>query len=115
MTFPVITICGSLRAGKELWDKVAYDLSLEGYIVITIHVWKWEELHHGGMLEEKKMLDLMHRQRIDMSDEVYIIDLVDGEKHIGNSTKGELDYAILKGKTVRYHSDSILCAGVRKQ
>ena len=106
MAFPIITLCGSLRAGKALWDQIAYDLSLEGYIVITIHVWKWKELHQGGMLEEKEMLDKMHRQRIDLADEVYIIDVVNGEKYIGNSTRGELEHAVSKGKTIHYHTES---------
>ena len=56
------------------------------------------------MLAEKEILDQMHRQRIDMAHGVYIIDVVNDEKYIGESTRGELDYAISKGKHVFYHS-----------
>ena len=104
MRFPIVTLCGSLRAGKDVWEKVANDLSLQGIIVITLHVWEWERLHKGDMLAEKEILDQMHRQRIDMAHGVYIIDIVNGEKYIGESTRGELEYAKSKNKIVLYHS-----------
>ena len=105
MKYSVVTLCGSLRAGKELWDRVAYDLSLQKKIVITLHVWKWEELHKGGMLEEKKLLDDMHRQRIRMADEVFVIDIVNEKQYIGESTRGEVAYAKSIGKPIQYLSE----------
>lgn len=50
-------------------------------------------------LETKKMLDEMHKQKIDMSDEVYIIN-VGGD--IGESTKTEIEHAKTKGKKISY-------------
>ena len=41
----------------------------------------------------------MHRQKIDLSDEIYVIN-VNG--YIGESTKSEIEYAISNGKKVKY-------------
>ncbi len=47
----------------------------------------------------KKMLDEMHKQKIDMSDEIYVIN-VGG--YIGESTKNEIEYAKAKSKKINY-------------
>jgi hypothetical protein len=45
------------------------------------------------------MLDEMHKQKIDMSDEIYVIN-VGG--YIGESTKKEIEYAKARGKEVSF-------------
>ena len=45
------------------------------------------------------MLDEMHRQKIDMSDEIYVINL---GGYIGESTKSEIEYAQEKKKKISY-------------
>ena len=45
------------------------------------------------------MLDEMHKQKIDMSDEIYVIN-VGG--YIGESTKNEIEYAKEKEKKISY-------------
>ena len=45
------------------------------------------------------MLDDMHKRKIDMADEVFIIN-VGG--YIGSSTQSEIEYAMKAGKQVRY-------------
>ena len=45
------------------------------------------------------MLDDMHKRKIDMSDEIFVIN-VGG--YIGSSTKSEIEYAKKAGKKVRY-------------
>jgi hypothetical protein len=45
------------------------------------------------------MLDDMHKRKIDMADEIFVINK-DG--YIGNSTKSEIQYAKSIGKNVRY-------------
>lgn len=47
----------------------------------------------------KNMLDEMHRQKIDMSDAIFVIN-VNG--HIGESTKAEIQYAKTKNKEISY-------------
>ena len=45
------------------------------------------------------MLDEMHKQKIDLSDEIYVIN-VGG--YIGESTKNEIEYAKARGKEVSF-------------
>ena len=45
------------------------------------------------------MLDDMHKRKIDMADEIFVIN-VGG--YIGDSTKSEIEYAIKSGKKVNY-------------
>ena len=45
------------------------------------------------------MLDDMHRAKIDMADEIYVIN-VNG--YIGTSTRSEIEYAKATGKPVKY-------------
>ena len=47
----------------------------------------------------KTMLDDMHLRKIDMADEIYVIN-VGG--YIGQSTRNEIAYAQSRGITVRY-------------
>ena len=57
--------------------------------------------NYGENIDEKtkQMLDKMHKQKIDMSDEIYVINL-DG--YIGESTKNEIEYAKINGKKINY-------------
>ena len=41
----------------------------------------------------------MHKQKIDMSDEIFVINV---EGYIGESTRNEIEYAKAKGKKVSY-------------
>ena len=50
----------------------------------------------------KEMLDDMHRAKIDMADEILVIN-VDG--YIGTSTQSEIEYARTKGKGIRFLVD----------
>ena len=81
-------------------------LTLEGNIVISVGLFGhsgddevWDGMDEGTLSEPKKMLDDMHKRKIDMADEIYVIN-VDG--YIGESTKSEIDYAKAHGKKVSY-------------
>ena len=50
-------------------------------------------------IETKTMLDDIHKRKIDMSDEIFVIN-VGG--YIGESTKSEIEYAKLTNKKVNY-------------
>ena len=100
--FPVITLCGSTRF-KEQFMEAQKRLTLEGYIVISVGLFG-----HSGDDEvwtegTKEMLDEMHKRKIDMADEIFVIN-VGG--YIGQSTRSEIDYALAHGKTVRYLEES---------
>ena len=97
MKYNIITLCGSIKF-KDEFMRVQEKLTLEGNIVFTPNFFntiKKEDITP----EIKEMLDKMHRQKIDMSDEIYVIN-VGG--YIGESTKSEIEYAQSKGKKISY-------------
>lgn len=77
--------------------EVQKELTLAGNIVISVGCFG----HSGDVLTEKQkiMLDDMHKRKIDMADEIFVIN-VGG--YIGESTKSEIEYAKSQGKKVFY-------------
>ena len=94
--FNIITLCGSIRFKKEFL-KVQERLTLKGNIVFTPNF--FNNFKGEMSIEMKRMLDEMHRQKIDLSDEIYVINV---NRYIGESTKSEIEYAIANGKRVKY-------------
>lgn len=106
--YPVITLRGSTRFKDEFFE-VQKRLTLEGNIVISVGLFGhsgdeevWDGMDEGTLSKTKEMLDDMHKRKIDMADEIFVIN-VDG--YIGESTRSEIDYAIEHGKKVRYLED----------
>ena len=96
--YKVITLCGSTRF-REAFIEAQKRLTLEGNIVISVGLFG-----HAGDDEvwkpgTKEMLDDMHKRKIDMADEIYVIN-VGG--YIGESTRSEIEYAHKTGKAVRF-------------
>ena len=56
-------------------------------------------MDEGTLTKTKEMLDDMHKRKIDLADEIFVIN-VDG--YIGESTKSEIEYAKNTGKKVNY-------------
>lgn len=56
-------------------------------------------MDEGTLSKTKEMLDDMHKRKIDMADEIYVIN-VGG--YIGESTRSEIEYAAKTGKAIRY-------------
>lgn len=56
-------------------------------------------MNEDTLTKTKIMLDDMHKRKIDMADEIFVIN-VDG--YIGDSTKSEIEYATKTGKVVKY-------------
>ena len=78
--YKVITLCGSTRF-KEQFFEVQKRLTLEGCIVISVGLFGHsgdEEVWKPGT---KEMLDDMHKRKIDMADEIFVIN-VGGYQHI---------------------------------
>jgi hypothetical protein len=74
-------------------------LSLAGNIVISVGLFGHSgdnEVWDDGV---KEMLDDMHKRKIDMADEIFVIN-VGG--YIGSSTRSEIEYAKATGKSVEY-------------
>ena len=81
-------------------------LTLEENIVISVGLFGhsgdnevWENMDEGTLTKTKAMLDDMHKRKIDMADEIFVIN-VGG--YIGESTRSEIEYAIQTGKPVHY-------------
>jgi hypothetical protein len=103
--YKVITLCGSTRFKNEFIE-VQKRLTLEGNIVISVGLFGhsgdnevWENMDEGTLTRTKEMLDDMHKRKIDMADEIFVIN-VGG--YIGSSTQSEIEYAKANGKPVRY-------------
>lgn len=103
--YKVVTLCGSTKF-KDEFMKAQKELTLKGYIVISVGLYGhsgdsevWENMDEGTLTKTKEMLDDMHKRKIDMADEIFVIN-VGG--YIGDSTKSEIEYAKAHGKVVNY-------------
>ena len=96
--YKVITLCGSTRF-KDAFLEAQKQLTLKGNIVISVGLFGHSGDNEVWTEGTKEMLDDMHLRKIDMADEIYVIN-VDG--YIGSSTRNEIEYAKRIGKGVRY-------------
>ena len=96
--YKVITLCGSTKF-KDDFLREQKRLTLEGNIVISVGMFGHsgdKEVFDEGI---KTMLDDMHKCKIDMADEIFVINK---NGYIGSSTKSEIEYATKIGKPVKY-------------
>lgn len=96
--YKVITLCGSTKFKDEFLEQQKL-LTLQGYIVISVGLFG-----HSGDDEvwaegTKEMLDDMHKRKIDMADEIYVINK---NGYIGESTLSEIKYAKIKEMPITY-------------
>ena len=103
--YKVITLCGSTRFKDEFME-INKKLTLAGNIVISVDLFGhsgdnevWENMDEGTLTRTKEMLDDMHKRKIDMADEIFVINK---NGYIGSSTKSEIEYALKTGKKVNY-------------
>ena len=103
--YKVITLCGSTRF-KDEFLQVQKRLTLEGNIVISVGLFGhsgdsevWGNMSEGTLTKTKEMLDDMHKRKIDMADEIFVINK---NGYIGSSTQSEIDYAKKYGKIIRF-------------
>ncbi len=96
--YKIITLCGSTRFRDEFLAAQKH-LSLEGNIVISVGLFGHSGDDEAFDKDTKEMLDDMHKRKIDLADEIFVIN-VGG--YIGESTRSEIDYARATNKVVRY-------------
>lgn len=98
--YKVVTLCGSTKF-KDEFMKAQKDLTLQGNIVISVGLFGHADNEYQTVLTEevKEMLDDMHKRKIDMAEEIFVINK---NGYIGSSTKSEIEYAIATGKKVVY-------------
>jgi hypothetical protein len=93
----IVCLCGSTRFGEAFKDAMRSE-TLAGRIVLSVGL-----LGHAEGIDMdgpvKATLDELHKRKIDLADEVLILN-VGG--YIGSSTRSELEYAKAHGKNVRY-------------
>ena len=120
-TYKIVTLCGSTRF-KEQFIEAQKRLTLEGCIVISVGLFGHsgdEEVWKPGT---KEMLDDMHKRKIDLADEIFVIRSTSGRLlptgrknvggYIGESTKREIVYVEKTGKKVNY-LEPIVCLAPR--
>lgn len=97
----IVVLCGSTRFVDE-FNRQRKILTEHGQIVLSIEVVTTQAptedpQHVDPNLKER--LDELHKRKIDLADEVLVLN-VGG--YIGDSTRSEIDYAEKAGKPIRY-------------
>ena len=96
--YKIVTLCGSTRF-KEQFMEAQKRLTLKGCIVISVGLFGHSGDDEVWQPGTKEMLDDMHLRKIDLADEIFVIN-VGG--YIGESTRREITYAEKTGKKVNY-------------
>ena len=106
----IICLCGSTRFTEEMLIK-QWELTKQGDVVLS---WcalpndyyfeqGYDEIHHIGDQEDvKEIVDEVHKRKIDLCDEVFVLNI---GGYIGESTRSEINYALRTCKTVYYQED----------
>lgn len=105
MSRPIIVcLCGSTRF-KDAFDEANYQETMAGKIVLSVAFYPYGDKHGEGVgatSTQKIALDELYKRKIDLADEVLILN-VGG--YIGDSTRSELEYAQQTNKIVRWLED----------
>jgi hypothetical protein len=96
--YRIITLCGSTRF-KDEFIAQQKRLTLEGNIVISVGLFGHSGDEEVWSESTKEMLDDMHKRKIDLADEIFVIN---HNGYIGPSTRSEIKYAIENSKVVKY-------------
>lgn len=94
--YPVITLCGSAKF-MDKFIEMSAALTRQGNVVISLSMVKKNTADQDAKLHE--LLDDIHKRKIDLSHSIYVLN-VGG--YIGESTRGEIEYARKTGKRVDY-------------
>jgi hypothetical protein len=115
----IVCLCGSTRFYEE-FVYANYTETMAGRIVLSVGVFGHRPLVHrvprpdeskdpkfiqpdGHVIslstEDKVALDQLHKRKIDLADEVLVIN---PGRYIGDSTRSEIAYASALGKPIRY-------------
>lgn len=109
--FPtIVCLCGSTRF-SDAFREANLRETLAGKIVLSIgcdmkgDAELFAHMTEAERLKLKDELDELHRRKIDLADEVLILNVITDEHpkgYIGNSTRGELEYAREHFKVIRF-------------
>ena len=93
----IVTLCGSTKFKSE-FEEVAQKLALEGHAVLSVNMFAHAD-NIELTTEQKLRLDNAHKQKIMLSDAIFVINK-DG--YIGESTYSEIDWAERMHKEVYF-------------
>lgn len=104
----IVVLCGSTRFYDDFL-MANYKETLAGHVVLSVGFFAnatpedFSIREHGELIGitalQKVMLDELHKRKIDLADEVLILN-VGG--YLGPSTRSEVEYATRLGKVIRY-------------
>ena len=99
----VVCLCGSTRF-YDAFESANYEETMGGKIVLSVGFYNHSlDRMHGEYVgctpEQKIMLDELHKRKIDICNEVLVLN-VGG--YIGESTRSEIEYAEKIGRSVGY-------------
>jgi hypothetical protein len=99
----IVCLCGSTRF-KDAFDDANYRETMKGKIVLSVGFFMHASGNkHGGSIgatpQQKVALDELHKRKIDLADEVLVLNI---GGYIGESTRSEIDYAYTHGKIVLF-------------
>lgn len=99
----VVCLCGSTRFYED-FQRLNFEETMDGAIVLSVGFYPHaSEAMHGETIGitpgQKRMLDELHMRKIDLADEILVINK-DG--YVGESTRREIEYARLSMKRIRY-------------
>ena len=101
----IVCLCGSTRF-YDAFQKANYERTMAGEIVLSVGFYPHAKAVHGhgeGVghdSAEKTALDELHKRKIDMADWVLVVS--DESGYFGESTAGEIRYAVEHGKPVEF-------------
>lgn len=98
----IVCLCGSTRFYQQ-FQEANFTETMAGRIVLSVGFYPHSTHVHGEGVgitpEQKHALDDLHKRKIDLADEVYVLN-VNG--YIGDSTRSEIAYAEAQGKPIRW-------------
>lgn len=97
----VICLCGSTRFTNKMLIK-QWELTKQGVIVLSwcaLPESYYKGSHIGDAEGVKEIVDEVHKRKIDLADEVLVINIFG---YIGDSTRSEIEYAESVGVPVKY-------------
>lgn len=104
----IVVLCGSTRF-YDVFQQANYDLTMKGAIVLSVGFYPHAKAQHGhgeGVghdSAEKTALDELHKRKIDLADHVLV---VSEGGYFGDSTAGEIVYAVKHGKPVLFAEET---------
>lgn len=102
----IVCLCGSTRF-YNAFQRAYFAETMAGKIVLSVGFYAnnpdaMELIHGEGVgitADEKLMLDNLHLRKIDLADEVLVLNV---GQYVGSSTSNEIAYATAHHKPVRY-------------